>query len=144
MRLFCLVLLALPALSATPAAAVQEAPIVVRGDASRVEIERILEADNVDTSLLEPRDVARAIGAIGRGRAPEDFWIAYRAHVEAWERLAAAVEARQRSPHPGFEAAEQLLQAAEAVETSFDEVERIARRYGARLPIPAWKRATAI
>ena len=83
--LAALALLSLP----LPAAAAAQAPdIVVRGDVQRREIERILRADNVDTSRLGARAVAEAIADIGRGRAPDDFWRAYQAHVRAWERLA--------------------------------------------------------
>ena len=123
-RLAALALLAVP----LPAAvAAQDAEIVVRGDVARIEIERILEADNVDTSRLSAREVADAMAGIGRGRVPEDFWAAYQAHVAAWNRLAGAAASLERAL------------AEQAIESSFDEVERIARRYGARLPAPPWK-----
>ena len=31
-----------------------------------------------------------------------------------------------------------MIQAGQAIDSTFDEVERIARLYGARLPIPRW------
>jgi hypothetical protein len=110
-----------------PTAAAQGPDIVVRGDVARTEIERILAADNVDTSQLSAGEVAEAMSGIERGRAPDDFWRAYQAHVAAWKRLAEASESL-----------EQAL-AEQAIEASFDEVERIARRYRARLPVPPWK-----
>ena len=110
-----------------PAAAAPQGEIVVRGDVARTEIERILDADNVDTSRLSPSEVAEAMRRIERGRAPKDFWTAYQAHVAAWNRLAQATEIAERR------------QADLEIETSFDEVERIARHYRARLPVPPWK-----
>src|SRR5687767_8723730 len=117
----------------------QDAEIVVRGDSRRTEIERILEADNVDTSRLGSREVADAMAGIERGRAPEDFWLAYRAHVEAWKRFAEAetIQRKQRVPTP--ESAAALARAEQAIDSTFDEVERIARRHGARLPTPRWR-----
>jgi hypothetical protein len=126
-RLAAMALLAIPALSMTGTVAAQGSDIVVRGDVARKEIERILDADNVDTSQLDAREVAEAIGSIERGRAPDDFWAAYQAHVTAWNRLAEASGSL-----------EQTL-AEQGIEASFDEVERIARLYGARLPTPPWR-----
>jgi hypothetical protein len=138
MRLVRLALLALLALPLPAAASAPESDIVVRGDVSRVEIERILAADNVDTSQLSEREVADAIANVRRGRAPEDFWTAYRAHVLAWERLADAAEkARGERSESRFED-EELSKAEQAIGATFDEVERIARAYGARLPTPLW------
>lgn len=124
--LAALALMALPALSVTGAQA-QNGDIVVRGDVARKEIERILNTDNVDTSRLGAGEVADAIGGIRRGRAPDDFWAAYQAHIAAWNRLAGAAE--------GLETA----LAEQAIEATFDEVERIARLYGALLPTPPWE-----
>jgi hypothetical protein len=124
-RLAALALIALPAAPGTEPVAAED--IVVRGDVARKEIERILSADNLDTSRLGAGDVAEAIDGIRRGRAPEDFWTAYRAHVEAWKRLAAA-----RSDL-------ETALAEQAIEATFDEVERIARAYGAILPVPPWQ-----
>jgi hypothetical protein len=132
-RLAMLVLLA-PPLAATAAA--QNPDIVVRGDVARSEIERILRADNLDTSRLGPREVADSIGAIERGRAPDDFWLAYRAHVTAWVRLAEAEDAVRLRPGPAASA--ELEKADQAIDSTFDDVERIARLYGARLPTPPW------
>lgn len=140
MRFVRLVLLALLLFPVPVGVAAQEADIGVRGDARRMEIERILAADNLDTSRLDPREVAEAMAAIERGRAPEDFWVAYRAHVVAWQRLADAVDrARRRQGGARSEESEQMVRADQAIDSTFDEVERIARRYGARLPTPPWK-----
>ena len=125
-------------------AVAQEPDIVVRGDARVAEIERILEADNLDTTRLDPREVADAIAAIPRGRAPGDFWLAYRAHVLAWRRLADANDAARRVGAKEPEDAEAVIQAGQAIEATFDEVERIARRYGARLPTPPWDRVPTV
>jgi hypothetical protein len=138
MRFLWLTLAALPALTGTVGAAAPEADIVVQGGIERAEIERILRTDNVDTSRLSEREVADIIGRVERGRAPEDFWVAYQAHVQAWRRLAAAVEKTVgRSGESGFEE-EEVRNAELAIEATFDEVERIASAYGARLPTPAW------
>jgi hypothetical protein len=117
-------------------------PIVVEGEAvARIEIERILEADNVDTSRLTSVEVVEALRAIRRGRAPADLWDAYEAHVDAWERFA-DVEARAAAGADGPATGDALakLESAElAIDTTFDEVERIAIRYGARLPVPPFE-----
>jgi hypothetical protein len=126
MRLVRLAALAFLALQ-TPAVAAQNNDIVVRGDVARTEIERILDSDNLDTSRLDAAEVAEAMSAIQRGRAPDDFWTAYQAHVAAWKRLAHATGSL-----------EQAL-AEQAIDASFDEVERIARRHRARLPVPPWQ-----
>jgi hypothetical protein len=129
-RLALIALLALP-IPATQAA--QGPDIVVEGGVKRSEIERILAADNVDTSRLSEREVADSIARVERGRAPQDFWLAYRAHVLAWKRLADAVE---KAGEDRSGAA--MANAEQAIEATFDEVERIARTYGARLPTPRW------
>jgi hypothetical protein len=123
----------------TPAQAkAQEQNIVVRGDATRIEIERILEADNLDTARLSPREVVDIVSAIERGRAPPDFWDAYQRHVQAWVRLAETMEQiqRQQAASAFVEGLDELVAAEAAVSTTFDEVERIARSYGAQLPLP--------
>ena len=127
MRLVRLAALALLAVQPPAAVAAQAPDIVVRGDVARTEIERILDADNLDTSQLSAGEVAEAISAIERGRAPDDFWTAYQAHVAAWKRLAQSTESLERAL------------AEQAIDSSFDEVERIARRYRARLPVPPWQ-----
>ena len=132
MRFVRLALLALLVLPMPVALAAQGPDIVVDGGVKRAEIERILAADNVDTSRLSEREVAEAIAKVERGRAPQDFWLAYRAHVLAWKRLADAVERAGRS------GAEDRMRAEQAIDATFDEVERIARSYGARLPVPVW------
>ena len=136
MRFERLALLALLALPVTASATAPEPDIVVRGGVERSEIERILAADNVDTSRLSERDVADIVARIERGRAPKDFWLAYRAHVLAWERLADAVE--RASQGESLLKAEEVVKAEQAIDSTFDEVERIARAYGARLPTPVW------
>jgi hypothetical protein len=115
-------------------------PIVVEGEAlARSEIERILAEDNVDTSR-SGQEVVQAIRGIRRGRAPEDFWTAYQAHVRAWERFA-SIEARAEAiawenPTGLGKLVPALEEATREIGTTFDEVERIALRYGARLPTP--------
>jgi hypothetical protein len=143
MRLARLTLLTILAWQIPALAAAAQAPeIVVRGDAARIEIERIVGADNLDTSRLSPRGVAEAIERIPRRRAPLDFWTAYRAHVQAWQHLADVADtargSRQRAQLDAVAAAE------ETIDATFDEVERIARRYGARLPVPAWQRLPTV
>jgi hypothetical protein len=140
MNAFRLILLAAAAaLAAPPAMAAQEQDIVVNGHAARAEIERILNADNLDTDNLEPRDVADTMAAIQRGGAPDDFWNAYQAHVRAWSLYADEVEqagnGSEAQPDSvyGFD---QVSEAQAAIASTFDEVERIAHRYGARLPMP--------
>ena len=127
-----------------PAVAAQQGDIVVRGDVARTEIERILRADNVDTSRLGAREVAEAIAAIERGRAPDDFWAAYQAHVRAWEQLADAEEKGAKDFETGFGGTGEVAKAARAIDFTFDQVERIARDYGARLPIPRWSIAPTV
>ena len=137
MRSGRLAVLALLTLSPPTGVAAQEPDIVVRGGVYRGEIERILEADNVDTARLSERRVADIMVGIERGRAPEDFWVAYRVHVAAWLRLADAIARAGREPN--VNTAEDVDKAEQAIVTTFDKVERIARRYGARLPVPPWK-----
>ncbi|HYG48163.1 MAG TPA: hypothetical protein VD846_09515 [Allosphingosinicella sp.] len=138
MRFARLALLAVLALAAPAAATAQEPDIVVEGGIERSEIERILAADNVDTSRLSEREVADIVAGVERGRAPKDFWLAYQAHVLAWQRLADAAEKARREQGESFFEAEELVKAEQAIDATFDEVERIARAYGARLPVPLW------
>ena len=117
---------ALPSAAAEPGNA-----IVVRADIAKSEIERILNADNLDTDSMDAREVVDIIETIPRGRAPDDFWEAYQRHVDAWEYMA------QLTGEPGEEADDKELEAADrAINRTFDEVERIARGYGARMPLP--------
>ena len=109
--------------------AVEEQEIVVRVSLARAEIERILQADNLDTQSTSPRDVATAMARIRHGHAPDDFWKRYQAHVHAWEIFADAT-ADPRSEH------HEVVEAERALNSTFDTVERIARRYGARIPKP--------
>lgn len=122
----------------TPAlAAAQDQEITVQADSHRVAIERILEADNLDTGRMTPREVVETMGGIERGHAPDDFWDAYQVHLRAWERFAGLVEQvqRQYGESTFTEGMEELAEAENAVNTTFDAVERIARRYGARIPV---------
>lgn len=139
MRFSRLVMGALLALLALPAIAAQGDDVVVYASPARFEIERILVADNLDTEALGPRIVANAIAGIARGRAPDDFWRAYQLHVRAWQQLADADD-RARNVRDDPTSLEQRAAAVaiaeRRIETSFDDVERIARRYGARLPAP--------
>ena len=130
-------LLMLAALALPMAAGAEDKDIVVQGDAARAEIERILSNDNVDTTQMDATEVVEAISTIRRGRAPEDFWTAYRAHVAAWERLAKAQQAMgARLDDSRFESSAEVEQAERAIESTFDEVERLARKYGAHMPVP--------
>ena len=137
MKVVHILLPVLAALQAPVAAPAQDQDIVVRADVSRAEIERILNADNLDTFRLSPREVVEAMTGIPRGRAPGDFWNAYQQHVRAWQNLATVVErvqARQQESTV-FEDPE-LVSAEAAISTTFDEVERVARSYRARIPPP--------
>ena len=110
-------------------AATVRAPATNRGPRSvaRAEIERILGADNLDTAGRPASDVVETMARISRGRAPSDFWQSYERHLQAWERFA---DASQSTDVGATDRCER------AINTSFDEVERIARRYGARMPQP--------
>ncbi len=122
-----------------PGGAAQSDEIVVTANLATAEIERILQLDNLDTGWLSPRDVTDTMDAIARGRAPRDFWIAYRAHVEAWRRLADATkQARSMlgEPRSMGDGGPGIAQAELAIDLTFDEVERIATSYGAKMPIP--------
>ena len=141
MRILSLIGFALLALAGAPTAAQPAGQAVTRGDAAtRLEIERILNADNVDVSQLTPRQVADSIRAIPRGRAPDDFWTTYQAHVRAWEAMAAATERLERlanaKPRLQADAIEDASEAQVAIESTFDEVERVARSYGVGMPAP--------
>lgn len=120
-----------------PAAAAQDQEIVVRGEIARMEIERILQEDNLDTERLGAGAVVDIMSAIRRGQAPEDFWEAYQTHVRAW-RWYAEAEMRIRAQEGAafIDGLDDYEAAADAIDSTFDEVERIARLYGARLPAP--------
>ena len=141
MRILTLIGFALLALTGAPTAAQPTDQSVGRGDAvTRSEIARILAADNVDVGQLTSRQIADRIRAIPRGRAPDDFWTAYQAHVRAWERFATVQERAQRlsSAKPALieRIANELAEANGAIESTFDEVERVARSYGVDMPVP--------
>lgn len=144
MRFLSLTALALAVLAA-PAIAQREPStsrepsneVVVNGTQARQEIERILREDNLTSSRPSPREVVETMSEIAQGRAPEDFWTAYQTHVQAWQRYAEVVEQSPQTGHQGesnFGAEGEAGEAQTAIETTFAEVERIARRYGARLP----------
>ena len=92
----------------------------------------------LDTSQLSPREVVEIVSRIEQGRAPQDFWDAYQLHVQAWSRFADIIDLvqRQQSGSTFTEGTEALAAAEAAIVATFDEVERIARSYGARLPTP--------
>ena len=135
-------LLALLALAAPLTAAAQVRQqgedVVVNSAAARAEIERILNEDSRTSSQPTPREVVERMVVIARGRAPQDFWSAYQLHVQAWARYAGLVEQSGRSTQgdPSFGLDGDAAEAQQAITTTFQEVERIARRYGARLPTP--------
>lgn len=133
-----LALLALVACAAPGHA--QSDEVVVSASAARPAIERILHADNLDVERLSAREVADTMAEIPRGRAPAEFWIAYRAHVRAWQDYAAAKERSGRSSSLDIDKAPDgaaIADARQRINTTFDLVEELARNYGARLPITA-------
>ena len=111
--------------------------VVVSASAARPAIERILNADNLDLDLLSSREVADTMAEIPRGTAPLEFWLAYREHVRAWQDYADAKDrGRGASPmdidqRPDGAA---ISDARRRINATFDKVEEIARRHGARLP----------
>jgi hypothetical protein len=133
-RLLCgLAILISPPLHSEPAA-----DVVVQNRAATPAIERILNADNLDVERLSPREVADTMAEIPRGRAPNDFWTAYQLHVRAWQDYADARDAARvmTSPtdidHRPDGAA--IEDARKRINSTFDQVEAIARRYHARIP----------
>lgn len=136
MRFPSLTALALMTLAPPALAQAQSGEIVVHGTAARQEIERILREDSLTSSQPTPREVAETMAAIDRGRAPEDFWTAYQTHVQAWQRYAQLVEQGGQQPAESSFGPEGAAEAQTAIEATFNEVERIALRYGARLPSP--------
>ncbi len=129
--LVLLALLASAPAMALPAGASDSPEIVIRASVARAEIERILNGDNLDTIGLPAPSVADAMAHIPRGRAPADFWQAYERHLKAWENYAEAVSSNR-------DQSERIV-AERSINTTFDAVEQIARRYGARLPAPRVK-----
>jgi hypothetical protein len=109
------------------AAAAQEPQIVVERSRDRLEIERVLQADNLDLGSMSPREVAEAMARIPRGRAPDEFWARYQGHVRAWQWYAALASTAGVNGHD-------VVEAEALVNATFDDVERIALSYGARLP----------
>lgn len=138
MRSAALAMLAIVAIPATGGPAMgQPSSASVRGtEAERAAIARILAADNLDTSRLSSRQIVAAMRAIPRGRAPRDFWHAYRAHVRAWQRFAAAEERMQRLGEGDERARDAMFAAEAAIESTFSEILRIAARYGVEAPTP--------
>src|SRR5437763_3022659 len=109
-------------------AATQGQDIVVQVSVFRAEIERILRSDNLDTLAGRSREVADIMARIPRGRAPADFWQSYQRHVDAWQRFAEASDSGADQ--------DELIAEERKLNSTFDDVERIARRYGARMPQP--------
>jgi hypothetical protein len=105
----------------------QEPEIVVEAPLHRTEIERILEADNLDLASMSPREVAETMARIARGGAPDEFWARYQGHLRAWQWYAALKDDARVHSHDVSEA--KML-----VNATFDDVEQIAASYGARLP----------
>jgi hypothetical protein len=119
--------------------AVTEPEIVVRRSAAQPAIERILKADNLDIDRLSPREVSDRMKEIGQGASPDAFWQAYQAHVAAWTDYADALEAASKlkpgEPRPAR--SEWAVGRARArINRTFETVELLARRYGARVPLP--------
>lgn len=127
MRRGLLVLGLLAALPLPGGVSAQDLEIVVDGPTLQQEIERILAADNIDPANLTAHEVAEALARIPRGHAPDDFWESYRRHVDAWRRFAEA-EADPAINKREFRATER------AINNTYTEAERVARRYGARPP----------
>jgi hypothetical protein len=139
MRLAALATLAILAMPMTALAAEQPNASARRGsEAERTAIQRILAADNLDTTAMSSRQIVNAMRSISRGRAPRDFWNAYQAHKRAWQRFASAEERMQRlGDGAGAEnAAAAMTEAESAVESTFAEVLRIAASYGVEAPTP--------
>ena len=114
--------------------------MVVRASAAKPAIERILNADNLDVERLSAREVADTMAEIPRGRAPSDFWNAYQAHVQAWLEYAAAKDRSRAGTATDIDSAPNgaaIASARQRINTTFDRVEELARKYGARLPITA-------
>ncbi|NJC05467.1 Ser/Thr protein kinase RdoA (MazF antagonist) [Sphingomonas kaistensis] len=119
--------------------AVAEPDLVVTRSAAIPAIERILKADNLDLDSLAPQEIAARMREIRQGAAPNDFWSAYQAHVAAWSDYAAAIDAAaKRAPgEPAPAGSEWAVgEARTRINASFDEVERLARRRGATIPLP--------
>jgi hypothetical protein len=119
--------------------AAAEPEIIVRRSAAQPAIERILKADNLDVDALAPREVAERMQDIQQGAAPSAFWQAYQAHVRAWTDYADALDRSRRrgSGDPVSAGSEWAIGKARAeINRTFGEVEQLARRYGARLPLP--------
>ena len=129
-----LVMLLLTPVASAAHAAQAGREVVVRADVARSEIERILNADNLDREAMNPQDIADSLAAIPRGRAPDDFWQAYQEHVDAWYRLAELTEGglieEEGIPFDTLE------NAGRAISLTFGQVQLIALSYGARMPMP--------
>ncbi|GAA4021874.1 hypothetical protein GCM10022280_23080 [Sphingomonas swuensis] len=116
-----------------------EPDVVVTRSAAVPAVERILKADNLDVETLSPQEIAAAMRDIRQGAAPRDFWVAYQAHVKAWNDYAAALDAAARR-QPGELAPSgsewAVGDARTRINATFDEVERLARIRGATIPLP--------
>lgn len=121
-----------------PSEPLGEQLVIVTAKAAKPAIQRILQADNMDVKALPAAEVAERMADIPRGTAPLEFWTAYRAHVNAWKDYAAA-QARSRSriidtTDTSMAGGQALLNASLRINSTFDAVEAIARRYGAWPP----------
>ena len=129
-----LVLILMTPMASAAYAAPAPAEIAGHADVARAEIERILNADNLDRQAMNPQAIADALAAIPRGRAPEDFWQAYQEHVEAWMRLAELTESGPIDEEGiPFDA---LQNAGFAISLTYGQVQLIALSYGAKMPMP--------
>jgi hypothetical protein len=120
-----------------PAAQPDEPEVTVRANAARPAIERILQADNLDVDNLPPHEVAETMAAIPRGQAPLNFWVAYQAHVQAWQDYADAKNRSRGASATDIDRVPNgaaITKARRRINHSFDLVKAIARRYGARMP----------
>ena len=111
--------------------------IVVQSSAASPAIQRILEADNLDVERLSAGEVAARMREIGRGAAPVEFWAAYQEHVRAWTDYAEAkARARRSDPLQVDDAPDgrAIAAARRRINTTFDVVEAIAKRYQAWPP----------
>ena len=119
------------------APAVKGEDIIVRSNAARPAIMRILEADNLDIERLPAGEVAARMREISRGVAPADFWAAYQDHVRAWSDYAEAkARARRSDPLQVDDAPDgrAIAAARRRINATFDVVEAIAKRYNAWPP----------
>jgi hypothetical protein len=131
-KLVCLAVLA----SAPPVSAPVAQDVVVAASAAKPAIMRILEADNLDIETLPASEVAERMSEIRQGAAPAEFWIAYQAHVRAWQDYARAKARAQRVDALSGDTIDggAIVDARTRINRTFDAVELIAKRFGAWPP----------